>query len=191
MRTIEVIFIIWLLLPIPVYLLSKFWHMYRIKKYPWVATARVTDINYRDKTVIYSYIYMDVEYSGFGAVSVWNITPEGEISIRYDPEKPGSSIIWHPTPTIVWIALGLFWLAAILGITFLCLLFGSLVIYGSYKVIQLPITRSTSRGVIVMLPFIMVGLMFIAFGIISIVASGFLSQNIFWSYWNHQIPLGP
>jgi len=179
----RLIVVIWLFLPIVVYLLSRLWRNYLDKKFPIITLARTVTTT---QTVTYTYSVMNRDYTSQGSLLWGNTRPGDPIPIRYNPKRPEKSVIWLPTPTSVWIISALLWFASVLGIYFVITAIGLLFI--TPAVLMARWSNSVQRGIAIFsaLSFFIAGLMIIAFAMITlIVDSGFINQNILWVLWNH------
>lgn len=190
--------LIWIVLPVPIYLIIRQRRARLIKRMPAITSARIVQASYTwssagDADVTwtnagYKFSVAGTDYSGQGSLAGVH-KPGDEVVVRFNPARPEESVI-EDYPTILgWAVIGLFILAVDLGVAVFAAFIGLLCLFAAVRgLIRRPPQWPASqwRAILLALVVTVIGLAFAGIGIVGLIADGFWEQNFLWVLWNHK-----
>ncbi len=186
---------IWLILPAPVFLIAR-WRRARFEeRLPHEGSGTIVAVrlwtgHYGEgrvpmTTAKYTYTVLGNTYLGQGDMNGTH-RPGEEIRIRFSTERLGESALDDYTTPRGWIIVGLLILAVDLGLAFITIAVGLLMLLGGVFWARTHVQHSRLRRTIeggLILTFL--GLPWVVVGVLWLGLDGFWSQNMLWFLWNH------
>lgn len=188
--------VIWLILPIPVFLIVEWRHRRFEDRLPHRGTAKIVAAEHWKKysmesaqpmtTVVYQYSVLGNAYRATQQL-VGTYEVGQELKIRFSTERLGQSAVDEfPTPW-GWILVGGLILAGDLGAAFFCLAMGLLISFVGVRMAFFPPAALGQRRIVPgILVTLLLGLPFVAAGILYLSVDSFWNQNILWQLWFHR-----
>ncbi len=187
--------LIWIVLPIALYLISWRRHALWLRNFPSAATAtivevadglpRSADVQYSYTTAKYSFNAGETEHTGKITLAGQH-KPGEEILLRYDPARPDEGVRDTYPTNLGWAVMGLLLLAFDLGIVVFFVSGGLISVAAAvYGYLRRPPWWPTWQELIIYgCSASLVILFILAANLAPLIALGFWRQNVLWLLWN-------
>lgn len=189
--------LIWIFLPIPVYLIIRQRRARLIRRMPSTTSARVVEASYTLRSAGdtdapwtnagYQFNVSGTDYSGQGSLAGVH-KPGDEVVVRFNPERPEESAIEDNSTALGWAVIGIFILALDLGFAVFAAFIGLVCLFAAVRgLVRRPPEWPASqwRAILLFLVVTVIGLVFVGIGIVGLISDGFWEQNLLWLLWNH------